>query len=168
MISSLFQRIQHSYGNRHFQECRLFYQKFALFPLGLWFAIPNSLDEKIRRFFCNFLFSAKSLRSIVFPQPLNLHYYEISSRRRWTTCQFVPFTLAYMLAVLNTKQYTARNVAKEKQCRFFNAGEQKASPQTIFGQRHSINEVSNICPHSWDTCVLRTNMHVMWPRRPWY
>ena len=24
-----------------------------------------------------------------------------------------------------------------------------------------------MCPHSWDAFFLRTNMHGVWPRRPW-
>ena len=46
----------------------------------------------------------------------------------------------------------------------------KRSPQTILGHQHIINSIERFFPifsHSWDVCVLRTNMHGMWPRRPW-
>ena len=26
---------------------------------------------------------------------------------------------------------------------------------------------SQVCPHSWNSRVVPTNMHDMWPRRPW-
>ena len=43
----------------------------------------------------------------------------------------------------------------------------KRSPQTILGQRHIIKGIARFFPifsHSWDACVLHTNMHGM--RRP--
>ena len=46
----------------------------------------------------------------------------------------------------------------------------KRSPQTILGHQHIINSIERVFPifsHSWDVCVLRTNMHGMWLRRPW-
>ena len=42
--------------------------------------------------------------------------------------------------------------------------------QIIFGQRYSINRISRFSqnrPHSWDACVVPTNMHGIWPRGPW-
>ena len=43
----------------------------------------------------------------------------------------------------------------------------KRSPQTILGQRHIIKGIARFFPifsHSWDACVLHTNLHGM--RRP--